>query len=230
MSRHACVVTFCLLAACGEAQVQPGAAAKAALPAADHVPKKFPLIKKMLEGKLPSLKMPSLKRAELDAKLTSALAKRHFGLRDLAEKATGALAGAGAVRSLRTGLLSLNRTHVMHLLADAKMACVAEHAALCFKGASDDARRVAAWAKASSPTTSDGEPLPEQAVKVDTACLAGIASKAGAVAGSAEEDHDHRLGPGCRDALAAHRAALAINPTLDNALMAECRETVQSEP
>ena len=168
MWSHACVVTLCLLAACGEAQDRPGAAAKAALPAADHVPKKFPLIKKMLEGKLPSLKMPSLKRAELDAKLTSALAKRHFGLRDLAEKATGALAGAGAVRSLRTGLLSLNRSHVMHLLADAKMACVAEHAALCFKGASDDARRVAAWAKASSPTTSDGEPLPEQAVKVDT--------------------------------------------------------------
>ena len=158
MSRHACVVTLCLLAACGEAQDRPGAvaAATAALPAADQVPKKFPLIKKMLEGKLPSLKMPSLKRAELDAKLTSALAKRHFGLRDLAEKATGALAGAGAVRSLRTGLLSLNRSHVMHLLADAKMACVAEHAALCFKGASDDARRVAAWAKASSPTTSDG--------------------------------------------------------------------------
>ena len=50
------------------------------------------------------------------------------------------------------------------------------------------------------------------------------------MAGSAEEDHDHRLGTGCRDALAAHRAALAINPTLDNVLMAECRETVQSEP
>ena len=168
MWRHACVVSLCLLAACGEAQDRPGAAAavKAALPAADQVPKKFPLIKKMLEGKLPSLKMPSLKRAELDAKLTSTLAKRHFGLRDLAEKATGALAGAGAVRSLRTGLLALNRSHVMHLLADAKMACVAEHAALCFKGASDDARRVAAWAKASSPTTSDGEPLPEQAGRV----------------------------------------------------------------
>ena len=95
MWRHACVVTLCLLAACGEAQVLPGAAAKAALPAADQVPNKFPLIKKMLEGKLPSIKMPSLKRAELDAKLTSALAKRHFGLRDLAEKATGALAGGG---------------------------------------------------------------------------------------------------------------------------------------
>ena len=39
--------------------------------------------------KLPSLKMPSLKRAELDAKLTSALAKRHFGLRDLAERERG---------------------------------------------------------------------------------------------------------------------------------------------
>ena len=70
--------------------------------------------------------------------------------------------------------------------------------------------------------------LPGQAVKVDTLCLAVIASKAGAV-GSSPED-DPRFSSGCRDALAAHRAALAINPTLDNALMAECRNTVQSEP
>ena len=63
---------------------------------------------------------------------------------------------------------------------------------------------------------------------MDTACLAVIASKAGAVASSPEDDP--RFSSGCRDALAAHRAALAINPTLDNALMAECRDTVQSEP
>lgn len=185
MWRHLSAVLLSMLAARGEAQ-GPGAAAtqpawpvsksgmaKTALPT-DQISKKFPLIKKMLEGKLPSLKLPSLKRTELDAKLTSALAKRHFGLRDLAEKATGALAGAGAVRSLRTGLLPLNRSHVMHLLADAKLACVAEHAALCFKGAADDERRIAAWAKASAawakssdaPTTSDGEALPEQAHSV----------------------------------------------------------------
>lgn len=63
---------------------------------------------------------------------------------------------------------------------------------------------------------------------MDTVCLAVIASKAGAVASSPEDDP--RFGAGCRDALAAHRAALAINPTLDSALMAECRDTVQSEP
>ena len=184
MWRHLCVVLLSMLAARGEAQGRTGAAAtqpawrKSGMaktaPPTNQIAKKFPLIKKMLEGKLPSLKLPSLKRAELDAKLTSALAKRHFGLRDLAEKATGALAGAGAVRSLRTGLLPLNRSHVMHLLADAKLACVAEHAALCFKGAAADERRIAAWAKASAawakssdaPTTSDGEALPEQAHSV----------------------------------------------------------------
>ena len=184
MWRHLCVVLLSMLAARGEAQGRTGAAAtqpawrksgmaKTALPT-NQIAKKFPLIKKLLEGKLPSLKLPSIKRAELDAKLTSALAKRHFGLRDLAEKATGALAGAGSLRSLRTGLLPLNRSHVMHLLADAKMACVAEHAALCFKGAADDEKRIAAWAKASAawakasdaPTTSDGEALPEQARSV----------------------------------------------------------------
>ena len=173
-----CVVLLSMLTACCEAQDRTSAAAtvskagvaKTALPT-NQIAKNFPLIKKMLEGKLPNLKLPSLKRAELDAKLTSALAKRHFGLRDLAETATGALAGAGAVRSLRTGLLPLNRSHVMHLLADAKLACVAEHAALCFKGAAADERRIAAWAKASAnasdaPTTSDGEALPEQAHSV----------------------------------------------------------------
>tara|TARA_B100000795_G_C22715574_1_gene405323 strand:- start:464 stop:1087 length:624 start_codon:yes stop_codon:yes gene_type:complete len=184
--RHLCVVLLSMLAARGEAQDRTGAAAtqpawpvsKAGMaktaPPTNQIAKKFPLIKKLLEGKLPSLKLPSIKRAELDAKLTSALAKRHFGLRDLAEKATGALAGAGSLRSLRTGLLPLNRSHVMHLLADAKMACVAEHAALCFKGAADDEKRIAAWAKASAawakasdaPTTSDGEALPEQARSV----------------------------------------------------------------
>ena len=56
-----------------------------------------------------------------------------MGLRELAAKATGALAGAGAVRSLRTGLLPLNTSHAQNLLVDAKLACVAEHTALCYK-------------------------------------------------------------------------------------------------
>ena len=174
-----CFVFLSVLAARGEAQGRADAAGQArplkvtnpawtlsktsstvqtALPY-----RKFPLIKKILKGKLSSLKLPSLKRAELDAKLTSALSKRHFGLRDLAAKATGALAGAGAVRSLRTGLLPLNLSHVLHLLADAKLACVAEHAALCFKGVAADERRIAASKASIANTTSNGEVLPEQA-------------------------------------------------------------------
>ena len=61
-----------------------------------------------------------------------------MGLRELAVKATGALAGAGAVRSLRTGLLPLNASHAQNLLVDAKLACVAEHTALCYKHKSKD--------------------------------------------------------------------------------------------
>ena len=231
MRSHLCVVLLSVLVPRGMAQNRPGAAvparpSKVTKPAVLALPnRKFPLLKKMLEGKLPGLKPPSLKRAELDAKLTAALAKRHIGLQDLIAKATGSLAGAGALRTLRSGLLPLNQSHVLHLLADAKLACVAEHAALCFKGAAADEQRIAAAAAAADPasaTTSDGETLPEQAAKVDTVCLTRIASKA--------VEDDPRFGSGCRDALAAHRAALAINPTLDTALMVECRDTVQSVP